>query len=71
MKESRNKQMSRLEALDRLFKYQDAMENGEFKLCCNLVGITDEMAEDMTHDEIMQAMAVRFSDMCRIAGVIE
>ena len=71
MKESRNKQMSRLQAIDILHKFEQAMDNREFRECAHLLGITDEMAESMSHDDITQSMAVRLADICRIAGVFE
>lgn len=65
------KKVSKLQALDIIHKYDDAFDKGEFRICCHLVGITDEMAESMTHQEILEAMIVRLSDLCRIAGILE
>jgi hypothetical protein len=68
---SDERKMTRLQAFDILHKYDEAFSSGEFRKACHLVGITDEMAEDMTHQEILQAMAVRLADIARAAGIIE
>jgi hypothetical protein len=54
-----------------MHKYDDAFTSGEFRKACHIVGITDAMAEEMTHREILESMAVRLADIARAAGIIE
>lgn len=65
------KEMSRLQAIDIMFKYNTAAERDDFIGMCLLTGLTEEMVESMSLEEVLQTMSVRLADIARLAGMFE
>jgi ABC-type phosphate/phosphonate transport system permease subunit len=60
--------MSKLEALDRIFKWNLAYQAQSILGMVEAVGLTQDLVEDMDGNEIMEAMQVRLADMARLVG---
>ena len=58
--------MSKLELLDKVVAVNKAVESGELSAIAIALGITPEMSESMSLQDIMQAMTVRLADLNKL-----
>ena len=58
--------MTKLELLDKVVAVNKAVESGELSAIAIALGISPEMSEDMSLQDIMQAMTVRLSDLNKL-----
>ena len=58
--------MTKLELLDKIINVNKAVESGELSAIAIALGITPEMSEDMTIQEILQSLTVRLSDLNKL-----
>lgn len=61
--------MTRLDAIQVMTHINLAIKNGDIKRYFHLLGITDELAEEMTQREIMDSVQVRMSRLAVRAGI--
>jgi hypothetical protein len=58
--------MTKLELLDKVVAVNKAVESGELSAIAIALGITPEMSESMSLQDIMQAMTVRLADLNKL-----
>jgi len=58
--------MTKLELLDKIVNVNKAVESGELSSIALALGITPEMSESMSIQDIMQAMTVRLADLNKL-----
>lgn len=58
---------TKIEALDALFAFHKAAEQGSMSGMLTAVGITNEIAELMNLEDIGDALSVRVADLMKIA----
>jgi hypothetical protein len=60
------KVVSKLELLDKIVNVNKAVQSGELSAIALALGITPEMTETMSIQDIMQAMTVRLADLNKL-----
>lgn len=58
--------VSKLELLDKIVNVNKAVQSGELSAIALALGITPEMTETMSIQDIMQAMTVRLADLNKL-----
>ena len=61
--------LTRLDALDLLGQVKNAGESGLIGTMVRLLGVTEDLAEEMTLDDLQNAVNVRIADLARRAGI--
>lgn len=62
--------LSRLEAMDVLGQLGVAITEGRLGSAVRLAGISDDLAEEMTMDDLTDALQVRMATIARRAGIV-
>lgn len=62
--------MTRWEALDAVGEASILASEGKWGSLALLLGVTDDIAEELTMDDLVDVMRVRMSDLAVQAGVI-
>ena len=62
--------LEKFDVIGKLTRLQRAMEQDDMMAVARVLGLTEELAEDMSVEEIFQSLAVRINDLVKKAQEI-